>query len=98
MTATFPERRSTVSGAENPLHAPTTPSSGGPRGRALLRAAANAVMVTNRLARGARAATAQGNSEEGDREEGRVSPRAAANVVIAANQISGGERASTTEI
>ena len=55
-------------------------------------------MATNRLAGGARAATAQGNSEEGDREEGRVSLRAAANVVMATNRVSGGERASTTEL
>ena len=63
-----------------------------------MRAATNAVMIANRLASGARAATAQGNLEEGDREEGRVSLRAAANLVIAANRVSGGERASTTEL
>ena len=97
MTATFPERRSTVSGADNPIHAPTTPNSGGPRGRVLLRAAVNAVMIANRLASGARAATAQGNSEEGDREEGRVSLRAAANAVMATNRLARGARAATAQ-
>ena len=55
-------------------------------------------MAANRLAGGARAATAQVNSEGGDRTEGHMSMRAAADIVIAANRVSGGGVESTAEV
>ena len=52
MTAAFPARRSSVSGPENPLHAPETA-----RNRVPLRTVANAVVAANRVSRGARTTT-----------------------------------------